>query len=135
MSTRAWRPSARRPTTPDEEHPELTLDNLVDVVRSTGGIGVVGVCVPQDPTMDPPTKVDRVGWQYGTSSTEGRLMGTGQAPVERYDRQLRDLIITGRATPSFTVSHEIPLEEAPDAYDRFDRRVDGCTKVLLTPHG
>ncbi len=116
-----------------EEHPELTLDNLVNVVRTTGGIGVVGVYVPQDPGVDPPTKADRVDWQYGTFFTKGQSMGTGQAPVKRYNRQLRDLIITGRATPSFIVSHEIPLAQAPDAYDKFDRRVEGYTKVLLKP--
>ncbi len=60
-------------------------------------------------------------------------MGTGQAPVKRDNRQLRDLILTGRATPSFIVSHEVPLAEAPDAWDKFDRRVEGYTKVLLKP--
>ena len=118
-----------------EEHPELTLDRLVSVVRSTGGIGVVGVYVPQDPGVEPPQSADRVSWQYGTFFTQGQSMGTGQAPVKRYNRQLRDLIITGRAKPSFIVSHEIGLDEAPDAYDKFDRRVDGYTKVLLKPHG
>jgi glutathione-independent formaldehyde dehydrogenase len=118
-----------------EEHPELTLDRLVNVVRTTGGIGVVGVYVPQDPTLDPPQRADRVGWQYGTFFTKGQSMGTGQAPVKRYNRQLRDLIIAGTARPSFIVSHEIPLDQAPDAYDKFDRRVDGYTKVLLKPHG
>lgn len=118
-----------------DEHPELTLDNLVNVVRTTGGIGVVGVYVPEDPGLDDPEKADRVGWQYGTFFTKGQSMGTGQAPVKRYNRQLRDLIISGRATPSFIVSHEIPLEQAPDAYEKFDRRVDGYTKVLLKPHG
>jgi len=118
-----------------EEHPELTLDNLVNVVRTTGGIGVVGVYVPEDPGLEEPTKADRVAWQYGTFFTKGQSMGTGQAPVKRYNRQLRDLIITGRATPSFIVSHEIGLDEAPEAYDKFDRRVDGYTKVLLKPHG
>ncbi len=33
------------------------------------------------------------------------------------------------AKPSFVVSHEVGLEEAVDAYDKFDRRVDGYTKV------
>jgi glutathione-independent formaldehyde dehydrogenase len=116
-----------------EEHPELTLDNLVQVVRTTGGIGVVGVYVPQDPGLDDPAQADRVGWQYGTFFTKGQSMGTGQAPVKRYNRQLRDLIISGRAEPSFIVSHEVPLAEAPEAYDRFDRRLDGYTKVLLKP--
>ncbi len=116
-----------------EEHPEIALDQLVNVVRTTGGIGVVGVYVPEDPGLSEPTKADRIGWQYGTFFTKGQSMGTGQAPVKRYNRQLRDLIITGRATPSFIVSHEVPLAEAVDAYDTFDRRVEGYTKVLLKP--
>ena len=40
-------------------------------------------------------------------------MGTGQCPVKRYNEQLRDLIMAGRATPSLIVSHELPLIEAP----------------------
>ncbi len=117
-----------------EEHPELTLDNLVNVVRTTGGIGVVGVYVPADPGLSEPSSADRVAWQYGTFFTKAQSMGTGQAPVKRYNRQLRDLIIAGRATPSFIVSHELGLDEAPDAYDKFDKRVEGYTKVLLKPN-
>jgi glutathione-independent formaldehyde dehydrogenase len=117
-----------------DEHPELTLDNLVNVVRTTGGIGVVGVYVPEDPGLADPSTADRVDWQYGTFFTKGQAMGTGQAPVKRYNRQLRDLIVTGRATPSFIVSHEVSLEDAPEAYDKFDQRIDGYTKVLLKPH-
>jgi glutathione-independent formaldehyde dehydrogenase len=43
------------------------------------------------------------------------------------------MITAGRARPSFVVSHELPLEQAPDAYRKFDRRVDGYTKVILHP--
>ena len=116
-----------------EEHPEMVLDNLVNVVRAAGSIGVVGVYVPQDPGLDDPAGIDRVGWQYGTFFTKGQRMGTGQAPVKRYNRQLRDLIITGRATPGLITSHEVGLDQAVDAYERFDRREDGWTKVLLHP--
>ena len=70
----------------------------------------------------------------GTFWFKGQRVGTGQAHIKAYNRQLRDLIHTGRAKPSFIVSHEIPLDQAPDAYDKFDRRVDGYTKVLLKPH-
>ncbi|WP_331456478.1 glutathione-independent formaldehyde dehydrogenase [Luteipulveratus halotolerans] len=117
-----------------DEHPELTIDNLVQVVKVHGGIGVVGVFVPKDP--DSPgvgAKEGRIGWDYGTFFTKGQQMGTGQAPVKRYNRMQRDLILDGRAAPSFIVSHEVPLAEAPDAYDHFDRRDDGWTKVLLKP--
>jgi glutathione-independent formaldehyde dehydrogenase len=117
-----------------EEHPELVLDNLVKTVRSTGGIGVVGVYVAQDPgAQDEGAREGRVGFDYGTFFTKGQHMGTGQAPVMRYNRQLRDLIVAGRATPSFIVSHELGLDEAVRGYDQFDKRVDGWTKVLLHP--
>jgi len=117
-----------------EEHPELVLDNLVKVVRTTGGIGVVGVYVPQDPgAANEGAKEGRVAFDYGTFFTKGQHMGTGQAPVIRYNRQLRDLIIAGRATPGFIVSHELPLDGAVEGYDRFDKREDGWTKVLLHP--
>ena len=116
------------------EHPELVLDNLVKVVRPTGGIGVVGVYVPDDPgAADEGAKQGRIGWDYGSFFMKGQQMGTGQAPVMRYNRQLRDLIIAGRATPSFLVSHELPLTEAADGYERFDKRESGWTKVLLKP--
>jgi glutathione-independent formaldehyde dehydrogenase len=117
-----------------QEHPELVLDNLVNVVRSAGAIGVVGVYVPQDPgAPNELAKQGRVGFDYGTFFTKGQRMGTGQCPVKRYNRQLRDMIIAGRATPSFLVSHEVALDQAPGAYDKFDKRVDGYTKVLLHP--
>jgi glutathione-independent formaldehyde dehydrogenase len=117
-----------------EEHPELVLDNLVKVVRSTGGIGVVGVYVPSDPgAVSEQAKQGRIGFEYGTFFTKGQRMGTGQCPVMRYNRHLRDLIITGRAQPSFLVSHELPLSEAADGYANFDRRESGWTKVLLRP--
>ncbi|MGW3996860.1 glutathione-independent formaldehyde dehydrogenase [Amycolatopsis sp. NPDC004772] len=117
-----------------QEHPELVLDNLVKSVRSTGGIGVVGVYVPQDPgAATEGAKEGRIGFDYGTLFTKGQRMGTGQCPVKRYNRRLRDLIITGRANPSFLVSHELPLEQAAEGYERFDHREDGWTKVLLRP--
>jgi glutathione-independent formaldehyde dehydrogenase len=118
-----------------DEQPELVLDNLVKVVRTAGAIGVVGVYMPDDPgAATDGAKEGRIGWDYGTFFTKGQRMGTGQAPVKRYNRQLRDLIITGRATPGWIVSHEVSLEEAPEAYEKFDRRIDGYTKVLLHPN-
>ena len=42
-------------------------------------------------------------------------VGSGQCDVKRYNRRLRELIRTGSATPSFIVSHELALDEAPKA--------------------
>ena len=58
-------------------------------------------------------------------------IGSGQAPMKRYNEYLRDLIVTGRAKPRRVVSHHISIKDAPNAYDKFDQRIDGYTKVLI----
>jgi glutathione-independent formaldehyde dehydrogenase len=116
------------------EHPEMVLDALVQVVRATGRIGVVGVYVPEDPAAaTDEAKHGRIAFQYGAAFAKGIAIGAGQCPVKRYNRRLRDLIIRGRAEPSFIVSHDLDLADAPDAYQHFDARDDGWTKVLLHP--
>lgn len=62
---------------------------------------------------------------------KGITMGSGQAPVKKYNEYLRDLIVNGRAKPSKIVSHHIRIDDAPDAYEKFDKRIDGYTKVLI----
>ncbi|HEY3907224.1 MAG TPA: glutathione-independent formaldehyde dehydrogenase [Streptosporangiaceae bacterium] len=117
-----------------KEHPALVMDELVKTVRTTGGIGVVGVYLPADPqAATEGAKEGRIGFDFGTLFQKGQRLGTGQCPVKRYNELLRDLIIAGKATPSLIVSHELPLTAAPAAYDKFDRRIDGYTKVLLHP--
>jgi len=69
----------------------------------------------------------------GTFFMKGLTIGMGQANVKKYNRYLRDLIVAGKAIPSQIVSHEVPLEGAPEAYDKFDKRIDGYTKVLIKP--
>jgi glutathione-independent formaldehyde dehydrogenase len=43
------------------------------------------------------------------------------------------LIAAGKANPAFIVSHELPLAQAPAAYESFDDRKNGWTKVILKP--
>ena len=117
-----------------QEHPEMVLDKLVEVVRATGRIGVVGVYNPEDPeAATEGAKQGRYGFNYGMVFDKAISMGHGQCPVKRYNHQLRDLIIRGQAQPSLIVSHELPLDQAADGYKNFDRREDGWTKVLLKP--
>jgi threonine dehydrogenase-like Zn-dependent dehydrogenase len=62
-----------------QEHPNITLNNLVQSVRFTGGIGVVGVFVAQDPSSpDPLYKEGEVAFDYGMFWFKGQQMGTGQ---------------------------------------------------------
>ena len=117
-----------------DEHPELVLDNLVGVVRATGHIGVVGVYVSDDPgASNDMAKRGRVAFNYGAAFEKGISIKSGQCPVKRYNRELRDMILAGRANPSFIVSHDIALDDAPGAYQHFDERDAGWTKILLHP--
>ena len=116
------------------EDPAATLNSLIQSVRFTGGIGVVGVFLPADPGgFDDNAKQGKIAIDYGLQWLKGQSVGSGQCPVKKYNRQLRDLIAEGKAKPSWIVSHELPLSKAVDAYKNFDDRTSGWTKVVLKP--
>ncbi|MYR57822.1 alcohol dehydrogenase catalytic domain-containing protein [Streptomyces sp. SID625] len=116
------------------EEPAVVLNTLVETVRPTGMLGIPGLYVPSDPGgPDEHAKHGQLLVSIGKMFEKGQRMGTGQCNVKQYNRQLRDLIIAGRARPSFVVSHELPLDQAPQAYEKFDQRVEGYTKVVLHP--
>ena len=116
------------------EVPNLTMNNLVKTVRATGGIGVVGVFIPQDPgAQDKLAQQGQIAFDYGSFWIKGQYIGTGQANVKAYNRKLCNLIAAGKAKPSFLISHELPLDKAVEGYENFDARKDGWTKVVLKP--
>lgn len=116
------------------EKPNAVLEALIAVVRPTGGLGIPGLYVPKDPgAPDSNSAKGYITFPFGKLFEKGLTVGTGQCNVKKYNRYLRDLIIAGRAKPSFVVSHELSLDEASSAYDKFDKRIDGYTKVLLHP--
>lgn len=119
---------------PDMEKPNQVFDDLVQLVNPTGAIGIIGAFMPQDPGGASETaKQGEYTLPLGKLWEKGLQVGTGQAPVKRYNVLLRDLILAGKASPDFIVSHDLPLEAAPDAYSHFDKREDGYTKVILKP--
>ncbi|ELZ03549.1 glutathione-independent formaldehyde dehydrogenase [Natrialba aegyptia] len=118
----------------ERENPSLVINQLIQAVEATGKIGIVGLYISEEP--DPPEQVDEQGLlniDLGIAFEKGLQFGTGQCPVKRYNRRLRDMIVSGRAEPGFLVSHEVELEDAPEMYERFDEREEGVTKVLLHP--
>jgi glutathione-independent formaldehyde dehydrogenase len=116
------------------EAPNTVLDSLIQIVNPTGALGIPGLYVPSDPGgVDPQAQQGRLLIPFGKLFEKGLKMGTGQCDVKRYDRHLRDMIIAGRAKPSMVVSNIVPLDDAPMAYDKFDKRIEGYTKVILKP--
>ena len=58
---------------------------------------------------------------------------TGQCHVQRYMRPLLDRIQNREIDPSFVITHQMRLDEAPLGYDIFNRKMDGCEKIVLKP--
>lgn len=123
-------------TAGDKEQPNVVLEQLIAVTRPTGGLGIPGLYVPSDPGAS--TESEKKGQlliSFGKLFEKGLSLATGQCNVKAYNRYLRDMIIAGKAKPSFVVSHEIEIDEAETAYRKFDQRIEGYTKVLIHPNG
>ena len=119
---------------PARENPAIVINNLIRTVKPTGELGIPGLYVPEDPgAPDDMAAQGRLGIDFGLLFEKGQALGTGQCNVKSYNRELRDLIIEGRADPSWVVSHRVDLNEAPEMYEAFDNREEGVTKVLLEP--
>lgn len=123
---------ARDDNDPSKENATQALLNALRVVNPTGSVGVIGVYIAPDPgAKDDKAKQGIFPFPIAEFFDKGLTIGTGQAPVKKYNEYLRDLIVSGRAKPSIIVSHHINIEQAPAAYDKFDKRADGYTKVLI----
>ena len=114
------------------------IRQLSKIVNPTGHIGIIGVYFPEDPGgVNEHAKKGEYLFPLGELWDKGIGIETGQAPVKRYNVFLRDMIVNGRAKPSFIVSQRLPLSRAPEAYSHFVHRGVGkgqdYTKVVLKP--
>ena len=69
----------------------------------------------------------------GAFMNKGLTLKTGQTHMQKYMPMLLDRIQKGDIDPSYIISHEVPLEDAPIMYQTFKYKLDGCTKVVLKP--
>lgn len=125
---------ARAFADPEREDPQAVIHALARLVNPTGRLGIAGVFLPRDarPVGELAAAGD-VAIPWGELFRKDVTIGMGRDHDERYNVHLRDLIIAGRIKPSVIVSHRLPLADAPEAFRRFDQRVDGYIKVVLDP--
>lgn len=116
----------------DREKPMQVLDNMIRLVNPAGHVGIVGVYIAPDPGAESEqAKHGIFPLPLAELFDKAVTIGMGQCPVKQYNEYLRDLIIANRAKPSKIVSHRIQIDQAPEAYKKFDERIDGYTKVLI----
>jgi threonine dehydrogenase-like Zn-dependent dehydrogenase len=100
------------------------LRQMITSCRSGGVISVMGVYGGL---------IDK--FPMGAFMNRGLTMRSGQCHAHRYMRPLLDRIERGEIDPSFVISHRLPLEEAPNAFEMFKHKEDDCTKVVLSADG
>jgi len=102
-----------------------TLDALtmaLQAVRRGGDVSVLGVYG---------TSYDNFPW--GQIFDKGLHIHAGQAPVHAYIDKLMHMIETGEIVADDIITHRLPLDEAPNAYQIFNDKKEKCVKVVLRP--
>jgi threonine dehydrogenase-like Zn-dependent dehydrogenase len=56
---------------------------------------------------------------------------TGQCHVQRYMKPLLERIQKGDIDPTFIITHHLPLDQAAEGYEMFNKKEDHCEKVVL----
>lgn len=69
----------------------------------------------------------------GAAMNKGLTIKQGQTHTHKYMPLLLEKIEMDEIDPSFLITHEVPLEDAPLAYEMFKNHEDGCIKVVLKP--
>jgi threonine dehydrogenase-like Zn-dependent dehydrogenase len=76
--------------------------------------------------------IDKV--PMGAAFNKGLQLRMGQTHVHKYLPRLMQHIEKGDIDPSFVVTHTVSLDSAPEMYQTFRDKKDGCIKVVMKPH-
>ena len=101
----------------------ITLRQAIHACRKGGVLSIPGVYGGF---------IDKV--PMGAAFNKGLTLKMGQTHVHRYLPRLLAHIQKGDIDPSFVITHEVPLDRAPEMYETFRDKKDGCIKVVLKPH-
>ncbi len=69
----------------------------------------------------------------GAAMNKGLTIKTGQTHVHKYLKPLLEHIQNGDIDPSFVITHQLPLDQAPKGYEIFKQKENNCIKVVLKP--
>ncbi len=117
------------------EQPAIVLNQMMEITRAAGRIGIPGLYVTEDPgAVDAAAKTGNLSMRFGLGWAKAHSFHTGQTPVLKYNRQLMQAILHGRLPIADIVNARIlPLERAAEGYASFDSGV--AKKFVLDPHG
>lgn len=100
----------------------VVVNEAIHLTKKGGRIGIVGAYV------------DKVNhFSLGAFMEKGLSMAAGQCPVQKYWHEILDLIQNNKIELDTIISHRMPLTHVAQAYYMFDKKLDDCIKVVLTP--
>ena len=126
-----------------EAHAGGTLDGTLDAIKSTAFLAtdrvhvlrqVIMACRKGGTVSVPGVYVgfgDKI--PIGAAMNKGLTIKQGQTHTHKYMPLLLEKIEKGEIDPSFVITHRVPLEDAPEAYEMFKNKEDECIKVVLKP--
>jgi glutathione-independent formaldehyde dehydrogenase len=123
---------ARSKTDYTREDPYWVIEAIAEIVNPAGRIAIIGVWPPKDTyAIDAPVSEGKLTVPWSKLFNKNVSIKMGRDDDERWNRSLREMILSGAAKPSSVVSHRIGFGEAPAAFAKFDAREDGYIKVVL----
>jgi glutathione-independent formaldehyde dehydrogenase len=117
------------------EQPAIVLNQMMEITRAAGSIGIPGLYVTADPgAVDAAAKEGSLSLRFGLGWAKAQSFHTGQTPVVKYHRQLMQAILHDRLPIADIVNAKIiSLEDAAQGYETFDK--GAAVKFVLDPHG
>lgn len=105
------------------EQPAVVLNQMMEITRPAGAIGIPGLYVTEDPgAVDNAAKQGSLSLRFGLGWAKAQSFHTGQTPVLKYSRQLMQAILHGRLNIAEVVNAQvISLEDAAKGYESFDQ--------------
>jgi threonine dehydrogenase-like Zn-dependent dehydrogenase len=99
-------------------HPDA-LELACRLTRKAGTVSATGVYA------------ERIELHMGVVWIKALTLKTGHANVIKYVDPVLEALVDGRLDPSPLVTHHMRLDEAPEAYEVYDRRE--ALKIVLKP--
>jgi len=97
------------------------LNEMITSVKNYGRCGITGVYVGYTNHFN-----------IGSLMERGvRLIGNGQAPVQKYWKDLLKMIEEDKFDPLIMVSHRVDISEMDQVYYKFDKKEDNMQKVFV----
>jgi threonine dehydrogenase-like Zn-dependent dehydrogenase len=98
------------------------LNAAIYACKKGGRIGVIGVYVGICNRFN-----------FGNLMEKCINLHAGVVPLQKYWKQLLEMIRQGKLDPSVIITHRMNLDEAAKAYEMFNNKSDNCVKIILRP--